>query len=110
MPFTFLRIPHKFTHRLALPCTRLLFLALVCAYASASMQIVRADAAPLWTHAATAGSIKWYTLTDAGTLLIGTETSVYSLNPDNGQVAWRRDDLKGIAEHETQEIFGTPSC
>lgn len=106
MSFASTQLLHKHTRRLV--SFRLSFLALLCASLCIPVQTTRAAASPLWTHAATAGDIKWYTLTDAGTLLVGTETSIYSLNPENGQVSWRRDDLKGIAEHETQEIVGSP--
>ncbi|MGB8507304.1 MAG: PQQ-binding-like beta-propeller repeat protein [Pyrinomonadaceae bacterium] len=64
-------------------------------------------AATLWTHTPSQ-DIKWYSVTNAGTLLVGTMSSVYCLNPETGAELWRRDDLRDIAEHEQQEIQGTP--
>lgn len=66
-----------------------------------------ATSTQLWAHKP-AEDIKWYEVTDAGTVLIATASSVYSLNPDTGEALWRRDDLKGIAETEFQELRGTP--
>lgn len=108
MKFASIQFLHEDSSHFVSLRKRLSVVVLLCAFVCLPLHTARAAASQLWTHSATAGSIKWYTLTDAGTLLIGTETSVYSLNPDNGQVSWRRDDLKGIAEHETQEVLGTP--
>ncbi len=77
------------------------------AFVPAIRVIARAESSLLWTHTP-AADIKWYSLTDAGTVLVGTETSLYCLNPENGQISWQRDDLKGINEYETREITGTP--
>lgn len=65
------------------------------------------QAAPLWAHKPTQ-DIKWYRLTDAGTLLVGTSANIYSLNPESGETTWRRDDLKGVNEYETHALPGTP--
>lgn len=62
---------------------------------------------PLWTHKP-AEDIKWYDVTDEGTVLVGTQHSLYCLNPETGEAVWRRDDLPDIAEHEQQELTGTP--
>ncbi|HXD34807.1 MAG TPA: PQQ-binding-like beta-propeller repeat protein [Pyrinomonadaceae bacterium] len=61
----------------------------------------------LWTHKP-AEDIKWYRLNESGTLLVGTDSSLYALEPETGQIAWKRDDLRGIAEYQVQEIPGTP--
>lgn len=63
--------------------------------------------APLWTHKP-AEDIKWYDVTDEGTVLVGTQHSLYCLNPETGEPLWRREDLADIAEHEQQELRGTP--
>jgi outer membrane protein assembly factor BamB len=68
---------------------------------------VAAAQAMLWTHKP-AQEIKWYRLVEAGTLLVGTEASLYMLNPESGQALWQREDLRGVAEYQTQEIAGTP--
>ncbi len=76
----------------------------------ASFGVTRASAeqaTTLWTHTPTQ-DIKWYSVTNAGTLLVGTASGIYCLNPETGAELWRRDDLRDIAEHEQQEIQGTP--
>ncbi|HYG09412.1 MAG TPA: PQQ-binding-like beta-propeller repeat protein [Pyrinomonadaceae bacterium] len=88
--------------------TPTLFFALVFAslFAPFVVATVRAQAM-LWTHKP-AQEIKWYRVAEAGTLLVGTPASLYMLNPESGETLWRRDDLKGVAEYQTQEIAGTP--
>ena len=70
-----------------------------------SLNIFAADT--LWTHKPTQ-DIKWYQLTDAGTLLVGTSSSVYSLDPETGKELWARPDLAKISEEEIHQIDGTP--
>jgi outer membrane protein assembly factor BamB len=65
------------------------------------------SAQSLWTHRP-ADDIKWYRLNDTGTLLVGTDSSLYELDPESGQTVWKRDDLKGVNEYQVQEIGGTP--
>lgn len=80
---------------------------LICLSLLAVAPLRVSAATTLWTHHPTQ-DIKWYRLTNLGTLLVGTETGMYVLGPDDGQIVWHRDDLKGIAEYQTQEIPGTP--
>lgn len=61
----------------------------------------------LWTHTPK-DDIKWYRLNETGTLLVGTGASLYVLDPETGQAVWTRDDFRGIAEFQVQEIPGTP--
>ncbi len=70
-----------------------------------SLNVFVADT--LWTHKP-AQDIKWYQLTDAGTLLVGTSNSVYSLDPETGKELWLRSDLAKISEEEIHQIDGTP--
>ena len=65
------------------------------------------SAQSLWTHRPTE-DIKWYRLNEAGTLLVGTNGSIYVLDPETGQSVWTRDDFRGIAEFQVQEIPATP--
>ena len=65
------------------------------------------NAETLWTHKPTE-DIKWYRLNESGTLLVGTDSSLYVLDPESGQQVWRRDDLRGISEIQVHEIAGTP--
>lgn len=66
-----------------------------------------AQAAPLWTHKPTT-DIKWYRVTDVGSVLIGSKSGLYTLDGQNGQTIWTRDDLKGTEEFEVETIAGTP--
>lgn len=61
----------------------------------------------LWTHTFNR-EIWWHRVTDLGTLLVGTEDGIYSFNPETGQIAWQREDLKKTPEHNVEEIRGTP--
>lgn len=68
---------------------------------------LKVAADPLWTHRP-AQEIKWYRLSDLGSLLVATEGSLYCLDPESGKPVWQRDDLKKIEEFEIHEISGTP--
>ena len=61
----------------------------------------------LWTHTFNK-DIWWHKVTDLGTLLVGTEDGIYSFNPETGQIAWQREDLKKTPEFNVEEIKGTP--
>jgi outer membrane protein assembly factor BamB len=52
--------------------------------------------------------VAWHRVTDVGTLLVGTEEGITSYNPETGEVAWKREDLKKIPESNLDEIKGTP--
>lgn len=65
------------------------------------------QAAPLWTHKPTA-DIKWYRVTDVGSILIGSKAGIYTLDGANGQTIWTRNDLAGTEEFEVETIAGTP--
>lgn len=65
------------------------------------------QAAPLWTHKPTA-DIKWYRVTDVGSVLIGSKAGLYTLDGSNGQTIWTRNDLAGTEEFEVETIAGTP--
>lgn len=83
-------------------CMKFVFGLMLC-----SLFCLSLNADPLWTHKP-AQDIKWYQLTDAGTILIGTAGSVYSLDPENGNTLWTRSDMSGIEEYEVNQITGTP--
>ena len=68
---------------------------------------VTTQAAPLWTHKPTA-DIKWYRVTDVGSILIGSKSGLYTLDGQNGQTIWTRNDLTGTEEFEVETIVGTP--
>ena len=65
------------------------------------------QAAPLWTHRPT-NDIKWYRVTDVGSLLIGSKSGLYTLDGEKGETIWTRNDLAGTEEFEVETIAGTP--
>ena len=64
-------------------------------------------ATPVWT-AKLHESAKWQTVTEIGTLLVGTEGSLCSFDSENGNSLWTRDDLKKTAQFNVRELPGTP--
>lgn len=67
---------------------------------------VYADSA-LWTYKSDQ-EVRWHRLTDLGTLLVGTDDAILCLNPENGQPAWKREDLKKVPSTMAEEVKGTP--
>lgn len=65
------------------------------------------QAAPLWTHKPTS-DIKWYRVTDVGSILIGSKAGIYTLDGEKGETIWTRNDLAGTEEFEVETIAGTP--
>ncbi|MFN0120875.1 MAG: PQQ-binding-like beta-propeller repeat protein [Blastocatellia bacterium] len=90
------------SHLIRKPMPLLIFMLLTAFCVS----VTRADG-PAWTHKP-AQDIRWYQLTDAGTLLVGTAGSIYALDPENGNSLWSRNDLAGIEEYEVRQIENTP--
>lgn len=62
---------------------------------------------PLWTHKPTT-DIKWYRVTDVGSVLVGSKAGLYTLDGQTGQTIWTRNDLVGTEEFEVETIAGTP--
>ncbi len=61
----------------------------------------------LWTHKP-ASDIKWYRVTDVGSLLVGSKGALYALDGETGKEVWSRADLAGAEEYEIDTIAGTP--
>lgn len=61
----------------------------------------------LWTHKP-ASDIKWYRVTDVGSLLVGSKGALYALDGETGKEVWSRADLAGAEEYEVDTIAGTP--
>lgn len=61
----------------------------------------------LWTQALGADA-KWYQLTSAGTLLVGTADALLSVSPEDGKVLWKRADIAKSTRNNAVEIAGTP--
>jgi outer membrane protein assembly factor BamB len=66
-----------------------------------------AISAPLWTHKPTS-DIKWYRVTDVGSVLVGSKGALYVVNGQTGEQIWSRNDLAGAEEFEVDVIAGTP--
>ncbi len=54
------------------------------------------------------GNIKWYQISDAGIMIVGTNDALYGLNPDTGTEIWKIDKLERVAEENYDPIEGTP--
>jgi len=61
----------------------------------------------LWSQPLGADA-KWHQLTELGTLLVGTNDALLSLNPDDGKVLWKRADIAKSTRNNAVEIAGTP--
>lgn len=83
---------------------RLLLTALLLAAGSAA---AAPAAKPVWTQPLGADA-KWHQLTALGTLLIGTDGALVSLNPEDGKVLWKRADITKSNPNNAVEIRGTP--
>lgn len=66
-----------------------------------------AAVAPIWS-AEFKEAVKWTKVTESGILLVGTNSSISGVDPDNGQVLWTREDIKKTAPFNTREVVGTP--
>lgn len=84
--------------------TRTLRLALLSLFAAGSLS---AASTTLWNRKLPADA-KWYERTSLGTLLIGTDGALLSVNPEDGTVLWQRDDFKKTNRNNAREIVGTP--
>ena len=80
---------------------------LLCALVIGALLATMTQAAPLWTHKP-ATDIKWYRVTDVGSVLVGSKTGLYTLDGESGQTIWSRNDLAGIEQFEIDLIAGTP--
>lgn len=54
------------------------------------------------------GDAKWHQLTALGSLLVGTSDAVICVSPEDGKVAWKRDDIRKSNRNNAREIPGTP--
>ncbi|MEO6404146.1 MAG: PQQ-binding-like beta-propeller repeat protein [Ferruginibacter sp.] len=52
--------------------------------------------------------VKWYKITDAGVLVVGTGDALYGVNPADGKEAWKIDQIENIQEENYDPIEGTP--
>ncbi|HEX8354062.1 MAG TPA: PQQ-binding-like beta-propeller repeat protein [Pyrinomonadaceae bacterium] len=80
---------------------------LACSLLACMLLAQTALGSPLWTHKP-ASDIKWYRVTDVGTLLVGSKGALYALDGETGREVWSRADLAGSEEFEVEAIAGTP--
>jgi outer membrane protein assembly factor BamB len=52
--------------------------------------------------------IKWYRITDAGVLVVGTNDALYGISPADGKEIWKIDDIENIQEENYDPQEGTP--
>lgn len=83
-------------------CGRLCLLVLL----AAGIPSVRA-AKELWT-AKLPGDAKWHSLTELGTLVVGTNEELLAFDPENGAQLWKRSEFKKSTPFNAKEIPGTP--
>jgi len=62
---------------------------------------------PLWS-AAFEQDIKWYKTTPAGILIVGTNEGIHGLDPTNGEIIWRFDEMKKPRAGDFEPIEFTP--
>ena len=53
-------------------------------------------------------NVKWYKITDAGILVVGTNDALYGINPTDGKEVWKIDQIENIQEENYDPIEGTP--
>ncbi|RPH93044.1 hypothetical protein EHM69_11330 [candidate division KSB1 bacterium] len=73
--------------------------------------VFAADALPSATEAWTATftqDIEWQRLTDAGFLIVCTDSGLYGLNPETGATAWHMEEAKSIPQDYLEIVEGTP--
>ena len=77
------------------------------ASALAATSVLAAPAKQLWS-VPLGTDAKWHQLTGLGTLLVGTDEALLSIAPEDGKIAWKRDDIKKSNRNNAREIPGTP--
>ncbi|MFH1862713.1 MAG: PQQ-binding-like beta-propeller repeat protein [bacterium] len=79
-------------------------IVLFCAPVGAGDDVPSAESA--WT-ATFDKDIVWQQLTDAGYLVVCTNEALFGLDPTNGQIAWKLDDVKKLPEDYFEVLSGT---
>jgi hypothetical protein len=54
------------------------------------------------------GNINFYSLSDAGVFIVGTNDALYGINPVDGKEIWKLEDFKKISEEAFNPIFNSP--
>lgn len=64
-------------------------------------------ATPDWTKKFP-GNVKWYKVSDAGILVVGTGDALYGINPESGTEIWKLENLDDVKEENYDPIEGSP--
>jgi outer membrane protein assembly factor BamB len=86
---------------------RIMTVLLPAAVAAGLLASPAAAGTRLWSKSIET-EIEWHRVTVLGTVLVGTADWLGAVKPDSGEFAWKRDDLKKVAEANVDEIWGTP--
>lgn len=78
--------------------------AFLCATA---INTLHAVSSPAWT-AKLPEAVKWQQTTSIGTLLVGTSSSICSLDPETGAIQWTRSEFAKTSPFNVHEVVGTP--
>ncbi len=62
---------------------------------------------PLWS-VKLKEKVEWHTLTQLGTVLVGTKAAVQAYDPETGTLLWQRTDLTKTNIHNAREVPSTP--
>lgn len=54
------------------------------------------------------GNIKWYRISDAGILIVGTGDALYGIQPETGSEIWKLENLDDVKESNYDPIEGSP--
>lgn len=54
------------------------------------------------------GNVKWYKISDAGVLVVGTGDALYGLQPETGADLWKLEGLDDVNESNYDPIEGSP--
>ncbi len=74
--------------------------ALIIFLLAATMGLLQAGPTPMW-KVSFEKEVKWQLLTPTGHLVVSTDKALYGLNPDNGDILWKDEELKKLK----QEFF-----
>lgn len=81
-------------------------ISLVALFISAAPS-ARAAGQQLWS-AKLPGDAKWHSLTELGTLVVGTNDTLLAFDPDTGAQLWTRPEFKKTTPFNAKEVPGTP--
>lgn len=62
-----------------------------------------AQAEPQW-KVTFQGDVKWLKITHTGHLVVSTNNGLAGLNPENGEIIWKKADIKGLDESNFQIV------